>query len=137
MNRARWVLSAVVVALLAATACGSDGAKKAATAKCPTVQAADDPAYSVQVAEPATKAKPVRLTVTRAGRPLTGAEVCVSSVMVGMEDMKASGHTTEVLPGAYEVDPGFEMKGQWTGTVTISESGRPPVAKPVTIEVKS
>lgn len=138
MNKARWVVSALVVTMVV-TACGGDSkdkGSKSAAEKCPAMEAGDNAAYEVRVVEPATKDKPVHLMVTREGRPVIGAEVCLSSVMVGMEDMGGGDHAKEVSPGDYEAEPGFEMDGKWTGTVTIAEKGRPPVAKPLTIEVK-
>lgn len=77
-----------------------------------------------------------RLAVTRAGRPVTGAEVCLNAYMKGMSAMAVADRGREVAPGSYEVSLTFEMGGRWPGRVLIAEPGRSVVAVPLDLRVK-
>ncbi|MDQ3570711.1 MAG: FixH family protein [Actinomycetota bacterium] len=76
-----------------------------------------------------------RLSVTRAGRPVRGAEVCLNASMKGMSAMAVTDHGREVAPGSYEVSLIFEMGGRWPGRVLIAEPGRGVVAVPLDLQV--
>lgn len=75
----------------------------------------------------------ILLSVTRGGRPVADAEVCVQT---GMPDgMTTSGEARRVAPGRYEVPLNFEMEGTWEGSVVIEESGRDAASVPVSLTV--
>lgn len=73
--------------------------------------------------------------VTRAGQPVTGAKVCTSVVMMGMEAMGVSDTAEETAPGVYRVDLVLEMSGGWKGNILITEEGKPPVSVPLKFSV--
>lgn len=97
----------------------------------------EDPSYRVRWSQqPSTDLTRYRLSVTREGRPVRGAEVCVSSYMKGMSAMATTDRGREVTPGSYEVALTFEMGGRWPARVLIAEPGRPVVAVPLLLEVR-
>lgn len=125
-----------VIAVAAVAAVLIFGDNDTDEAACPSVEPTSASPYVVDVHEPLTQQGAVRMTVTRDGQPVTGASLCLSSVMVGMEDMGASDEANEVAPGIYEAEPGFEMAGQWTGTVVITEADGPDAALPLSFDVE-
>ena len=97
----------------------------------------EDPSYRVQWSQqPSTDLTRYRLSITREGRPVTEAEVCLNSYMKGMSAMAVTGRGREVAPGTYEVSVTFEMGGRWPARVLIAERARPVVAVPVLLEVR-
>lgn len=105
-------------------------------ASCPTGARAD-PAYALEVeGAPATGSGSFELVVTKSAQPVTDADVCLTTVMVGMEEMGAADEATRTAtPGRYRVSPEFEMRGEWTGQVVIVERGQQPVSVPLSIKV--
>lgn len=74
--------------------------------------------------------------VTRYGRPVTGAEVCVTTSMVGMSGMGYTAEGRELGTGRYQVGFRFGMAGDYrTNVVTRDESGE--VSIPLTVKVGS
>ena len=97
----------------------------------------EDRSYEVRWSErPAMDVLGYRLSITRAGRPVTGANVCVNTYMAGMSAMAAADRAVEVVPGSYDVELLFEMGGEWPGRVLIAEPGKRTVAVPLSLDVK-
>ena len=120
-----------VVAFAAALFTFEDGAQQG----CAT-ESEPDPAYAVELQNaPSTGEVAYRLSVTRNGEPVTGAEVCLSADMGGMSGMGVSDDAVEVDPGVYEVEVRFEMAGPWDGTVLVNEGGEESVAVPLAFDV--
>lgn len=109
----------------------------ATTGSCPA-NGASDPAYEVTV-EGATKveSKALVIAVTRDGKPVTGATVCIEAAMSGMSHEGVSTKAVDLSGGRYELDGmSFGMQGAWAGTVTIAESGRQAASVPLTFDVQ-
>ena len=120
-----------VVAFAAALFTFDDGAQQG----CAT-ETEPDPAYTVELQNaPSTGEVAYRLSVTRSGEPVTGAQVCLSAAMGGMSGMGVSDDAVEVDPGVYEVEVRFEMAGPWDGTVLVNEGGEESVAVPLSFDV--
>lgn len=120
-----------VVAFAAALFTFDDGAQQG----CAT-ETEPDPAYAVALQNsPSTGEVAYRLSVTRNGEPITGAQVCLSAAMGGMSGMGVSDDAVEVDPGVYEVEVRFEMAGPWDGTVLVSDGGPESVAIPLSFRV--
>jgi len=104
------------------------------------MDAVSDAAYSVEfLTPPSVDFTTQTLRVTRAGAPVTAAQVCMRADMGGMGGMSGMGVSdvaTETGPGEYEVPVRFEMGGFWNGTVIVSDGGRKPIEIPFPIEVK-
>ncbi len=123
-------------------ACGSsedDPTRAAATTPskaCPR-QAAADASYATrfEAAVGMSTNKHV-LRVTKDGRPLSGATVCVNTAMVGMRSMRYSARGRELAPGRYEVGVKFAMEGTYRGNVVTTRDGR-EISIPVTVKVGS
>ncbi len=64
------------------------------------------------------------LRVTRAGRPVSGAKVCVNAAMEGMSSMRYTARGQEVGPGRYRVPIRFRMAGPYRGNVVTAKGGR-------------
>lgn len=78
------------------------------------------------------------LVVTKNAEPVTDADVCLTTVMVGMEDMGAADEATPIgTAGRYRVSPEFEMRGEWKGQAVIVERGQEPVSVPLLIKVEA
>jgi hypothetical protein len=78
------------------------------------------------------------LLVSRSGRPVTGARVCMRLDMGGrgnMSGMGASNVAREVGPGRYEISIRLVMAGYWRGAVIVTEGERKPVSIPLEIDV--
>ncbi|HET9441773.1 MAG TPA: FixH family protein [Acidimicrobiales bacterium] len=101
------------------------------------VQRADgDDRYEVRVGGGAgTDVTRYRLAVSRDGRPVVGASVCVAASMDGMAAMAVTGEGREVAPGSYEVPLHLGMEGRWTARVVVTERGGREVAVPVILSV--
>lgn len=96
-----------------------------------------DTSYQVRFDEaPAMGVTRYRLAVTQAGRPVTGAEICLNAYMKGMSAMAVADRGREVAPGSYEVSLTFEMGGRWPGRVLVAEPGHSVVAVPLDLRVK-
>lgn len=146
MKRLPVAVIVIVVAGLSAAlvACGSDDEnddQKAADRKetrkdCPK-GAAKDPSYSGEFEGPVSmdERKHV-LKVTRDGRPVSGAQVCINTAMVGMRSMKYSAKGNELAPGRYRVGFKFEMEGTYRGNVVTRQGGE-EVSIPVSVKVPS
>lgn len=134
-NRKRIVaVAAIAVAALVGVVAARGGEEPRAS--CPPVEAVEDSSYAVTIENTPTRTSPFRFTVASDGQPVVGAQVCLESVMVDMEQMGAADHAREVSPGVYEVEPTFEMRGQWTGRALVTEPGKPTAAVPVTFDVR-
>ena len=123
-------------------ACGSsedDPTRAAATTPskaCPR-QAAADASYATRFEDAVSmSANKHVLRVTKDGRPLSGAAVCVNTAMVGMTSMRYSARGRELAPGRYEVGVKFAMEGTYRGNVVTTRDGR-EISIPVTVKVGS
>lgn len=76
------------------------------------------------------------LRVNRDGRPLTGAQVCVNTEMIGMSGMGYSAEAHERAPGRYQVGFRFGMPGDYR-TNLIAKSGSGEVSIPLIVKVGS
>lgn len=138
----RLAYTAIALGLTTAVAaCGSDdkkssGSTSAASKGCPK-QAANDSSYSSRF-EGAVSMDDSRhvLRVTRDGKPVSGARVCVNTAMVGMKSMHYTASGRELAPGKYEVGVKFGMQGEYRGNVVTKEAGK-EVSIPVNVKVGS
>lgn len=97
----------------------------------------EDPSYKVRFADPpSVEQTRYRLTLTRAGRPVSRADFCINLYMKGMSAMAAADRGQEVAPGIYEVSLTFQMGSGWTGAALVREAGGPLVAVPIEIKVR-
>lgn len=139
MNR----LTAVIVVLALGgpaavlAGCGSSkssSSKNQAKKDCPK-NAPKDASYSGKFEGPQSmdQSKHV-LQVTRNGRPVSGASVCVNTAMVGMSSMHYTATASKLGPGRYEAGFKFEMDGTYRGNVVTKEGGR-AVSIPVSVTV--
>lgn len=100
-------------------------------------RAREDPTYQVRFREPPSMERTrYRLAVSRAGRPVAGAEVCLNAYMRGMSAMAVADRGREVARGVYEVSLTFEMGNRWAGWVLVAEPGRSLVAIPLDLDVR-
>lgn len=116
----------------------SEGEAPVASGGCGAAQ--PDPRYSVTI-EPETdrahaEGTTLNLAVRRDGRPVTGARVCVTADMPGMQHPGVSTVASEASPGSYDATLQFSMAGAWEGSITIVEPGRPAVSVPLTFEAR-
>lgn len=96
----------------------------------------EDSSYRVRfVQQPRMDVARYRLAVTRDGRAVTGAAVCLNAYMAGMSAMATTDAGREVSAGTYEVSLLFEMPGAWVGRVLIAEPGKSAVAVPMKLRV--
>ncbi|MDQ3645273.1 MAG: FixH family protein [Actinomycetota bacterium] len=78
------------------------------------------------------------LLLSRDGRPVSGADVCLSTEMEGMTGMGMSAEAREFAPGRYEVPVRFPMAGTWEVTVAVGPEGAAPeVAVSMKVDVAS
>ncbi|MBA3746079.1 MAG: FixH family protein [Solirubrobacterales bacterium] len=103
---------------------------------CPRQAAADASYASRFEAAVSMSANKHVLRVTKDGRPLSGAAVCVNTAMVGMRSMRYSARGRELAPGRYEVGVKFAMQGTYRGNVVTTQDGR-EISIPVTVKVGS
>ncbi len=100
------------------------------------IEAQRDPAYQAKlVGQVEVEKTEYEIAVTREGQPVTGAKVCASVAMVGMEAMGVSDTADEVAPGTYRVAIVLEMSGGWRGNILITEEGKPPASVPLKFNV--
>lgn len=126
------VASLAAVAFAVAIGRFSDAAEKGCAQR-----VGEDPSYQVAfVDQPRMDLTVYRLAVTRAGRPVTGADVCLNAYMQGMSAMATADTGREVAPGTYEMSLVFQMGGAWRGRVLIAEPGRPVVAVPLEVDIE-
>lgn len=93
-----------------------------------TVQTEPDP--------PQAAGTQVLVLVERAGRPVRGADVCLSVDMAGMPmggDTRYEGQ--QLSAGRYSIFPSFGMPGSWTGNLVVSVAGRPVLSRQVSFQV--
>ncbi|MBA3746078.1 MAG: FixH family protein [Solirubrobacterales bacterium] len=76
------------------------------------------------------------LQVSRNGRPLTGAKLCVNTEMIGMSGMGYSATASERSPGRYQVGFRFGMAGDYR-TNLIAKNGFDEVSIPLVVKVRS
>lgn len=94
------------------------------------------PGWSARFADPVGTDEATHvLLVRRAGGPVSGARVCVSTRMSGMTGMAMSTDAMELGPGRYRVPLRFPMEGEWNATVLVTEPGGDRVTVPVTVHV--
>lgn len=133
-------IAAVAVVLtsggaVALAACGSSDDEKAAKV-CPN-DAATDSAYSGSFVGPVRMDDDKHvIQVTRNGRPVSRARVCIDTKMVGMTSMRYTVKGKEVAPGRYQVGFKFEDEGTYKGNVVTQRGGK-QVSIPVTVKVPS
>lgn len=95
-----------------------------------------DPSYQAQLlGQIEVEKTEYEIGITHEGQPVTGAKVCTSVVMMGMEAMGVSDTADETAPGIYKVDLILEMSGGWKGNILITEQGKPPVSVPLKFSV--
>ena len=100
------------------------------------VDAQRDPAYQAKLlGQLEIERTDYDIEVTRDAQPITGARVCASLAMMGMEAMGVSDTAEEVAPGIYRVALVLEMSGGWEGNILITEEGKPPVSVPLKVAV--
>lgn len=75
------------------------------------------------------------LRVNRDGRPVSGAEVCINTEMVGMSGMGYTAKGRELAPGRYRVGFRFGMAGDYRANV-ITRKGTDEVSTPLTVKVR-
>lgn len=96
----------------------------------------EDPSYRVTWDQaPRMALTRYRLTVTRDGRAVRGAQICLTAYMKGMSAMAVADNGREVAPGTYEVTLVFEMGGRWPARVLVAEPGQAVVAVPFDLRV--
>lgn len=119
------------------TAATLGGASGTSATGCPA-GASNDASYKVTVeSQPKAESKDVTLAVTRDGKPVTGATVCVEAAMSTMAHEGINGKATELSGGRYQVSNlSFGMRGGWSGTVFIAESGRRAAMATVAFDVQ-
>lgn len=101
---------------------------------CPT-NAAADPAYKIAVGPVRPDSKEVTLDVTRDGAPVTRATVCIEAAMSGMAHGGLREKAKELPGGGYQFGLAGGMQGNWSGTASIAEPGRPAAAVPLAFDV--
>ncbi len=88
----------------------------------------EDGAYRVSFVQPPTvDLTRHEITVTRAGAPVSRAQVCMRADMGGpgrMSGMGVSDEAKEISPGRYEVPVRFMMSGHWRANVIVKERAR-------------
>ncbi len=132
MKRLAVVVVVALVGFGAAFVAFGDAARRGCV-----VEAPRDPSYSAELEEPVRMGETTHvLRVSRDGRPVSGARVCLTVDMVGMSAMGVGDEAREVAPGRYEVSLHFAMPGPWKGTVLVEEQGASQeVSVPLTFEV--
>lgn len=126
MKRLATAIVVLAVAIVVA-ACGDSedraSATKAKSTDCPRNGAANASyASRFEGTVSMDKSRHV-LRVTRDGKPVAGAQVCINTAMVGMTTMKYTAKGRELAPGRYEVPVKFAMNGVYRGNVTANEGG--------------
>ena len=67
------------------------------------------------------------MQITRDGKPVTGADVVASFLMLDMEMGTQAYRLTEIAPGTYaHAAPALVMVGHWGLSFDITPRGRPP-----------
>ncbi len=75
------------------------------------------------------------LRVTRDGRPVSGAAVCINTEMIGMSGMGYSAKAHELDPGRYRVEFRFAMPGDYRANI-VTRKGTAEVSTPLTVKVR-
>lgn len=101
---------------------------------CPT-NAAADPAYKIAVGPVTADSKEVTLDLVRDGTPVTRATVCIEAAMSGMAHGGLREKAKELPGGRYQFDLAIGMQGNWSGTASIAEPGRPAAAVPIAFDM--
>ena len=98
-----------------------------------------DPSYTVDVVAnpdpPRPEGTTFLLTLRQAGRPVTGAKVCLEANMPEMQHPGLNYVAKESAGGRYEARLQFGMGGNWSTSVTIAEPDKPVVAIPLKMSV--
>lgn len=76
------------------------------------------------------------LRVTRDGRPVSGAKVCVNTAMAGMRSMHYTASGKELGPGRYGVRIKFGMAGTYRGSLVTGKGGG-EASIPLSVKVAS
>ena len=94
------------------------------------------PGYSAGFEQsPSTMAGVQVLAVADNDKPVTGANVCVNTWMVGMSGMAMSQPARELGRGRYKVDLQFPMSGRWDANVVVVSGNQSAIAVPVEFAV--
>lgn len=130
-----WRLGLIAILTVASFVLALDRFSLAAEKSC-AQRVATDPSLQVKWdGQLRTDASLYHLTVTRNGRPVTGARVCVNMYMLGMSAMAATDIGKEVSPGTYELRLNFEMGDKWAGQVLVAQPGKPLGSVPLNLTV--
>jgi hypothetical protein len=137
--RGIWRLTLVAVVAVVAFGVALVNFRQLPAREC-QMEAVDDPSYQVELLTPMSVDPTTHtLRVTRDGRPVTGAQVCMRADMGGMGGMSGMGVSDvarETEPGVYDVPVRFEMSGFWNGTVIVSTGTGAPVQVAMPIQVR-
>lgn len=146
-----FLLSAAVLAAAATALAGCGGSSTASTSPQtgastaasggssadPVCKAASqtDPAYSLQLQttpNPPTAAGTLfSLAISRDGKPVTGAKVCLAADMSTMPSMEIASSAAEKSAGNYQLQLKLPMRGPWEGNAIVVQPGQPAVRVPV------
>lgn len=75
------------------------------------------------------------LRVSRSGRPVSGAAVCINTEMIGMSGMGYTAKAHELNPGRYRVGFRFAMAGDYRANV-VTRKGTAEVSTPLIVKVR-
>jgi hypothetical protein len=73
------------------------------------------------------------LMVTRGGAPVSPANLCINTEMVGMSGMGYTNKGQALGPGRYRVNFQFGMAGEYTGNVVVGQGNQ--ISIPVKVKV--
>lgn len=98
-----------------------------------------DPSWTVDVVANPNPPRPEGtnfvFTVRQAGRPVTGAKVCLAADMPDMQHPGLSATGRESGGGRYETRIQFGMGGTWRTSLIVAEPDKPVVSVPLSIQV--
>ncbi len=93
-------------------------------------------AVQAQPNPPRAAGTDVLIDVRLGGQPLNGADVCMTTDMVGMPMGGPPNYKARPSgPGRYDTFIAFGMAGTWAGEVVVSSGGKPVLAQPVSFSV--
>ncbi|MDP8993286.1 MAG: FixH family protein [Actinomycetota bacterium] len=134
-----WRLSAVAMLAMVAFGVAVVSFKEVPAKEC-QMDSVRDAAYKAEFLEkPTVDLTSHDIAVTRAGTPVSGAQVCMRADMGGpgnMSGMGVSDEAREVSDGRYRVPVRFEMGGHWNATVVVAEPRKEPVRIQMALQVE-